>query len=261
MGTELSTEDTLTSQTEAMETESTVLGKLVYVELAVGVLITFYGIYAYLTSGSMAWVIVGGIALFFAMSHYMKTDEIQASKSKVESGRSGEQFVSKVFRENLPDDVYILNDIDVHDGSKTAQNDHILVHNSGIYLVETKTYGGRLEGHADDENWTQIKDNNGSSSRNRVTNPIKQNKYHREVFERFLENEQLNFQSIHIHCYVAMVVKQTDWDIKGDDSSVDYAWVVSDRIEEQLSDNHYSDDQIRELLIALDVSPPAELRG
>jgi hypothetical protein len=261
MGTELSTEDTLSSQTEAMETETTVLGKLVYVELAAGVLITFYGIYGYLTSGSMAWVIVGGIALFFAVSHYMKTDEIQAQKSKVESGRSGEEFVSKVFRENLPDDVYILNDVDVHDGSKTAQNDHILVHRSGIYLVETKTYGGKLEGHAEDEKWTQTKSNNGSTSRQSVTNPIQQNQYHREVFERFLENEGIDIDERDIHTYVAMVVKQADWSIKGDASSVDYAWVVSDRIEDNLSRERITEDQMRKLLIGLDVSPPAELRN
>lgn len=259
MGTELSTEDTLSSQTASMETESTVLGKLVYAELGIGALICAYGVYAYVTTESIAWLVVGGIALFFGISHYMKTDEIKEQKSKVESGKSGEEFVSKVFRENLPDDVYILNDIDVHDGSKTAQNDHILVHHSGIYMVETKTYGGRLEGTAEAETWTQIKENNGSTSKNKVTNPIQQNEYHREVFERFLENYDLPIDTDDIHCYVAMVVKQTDWDIDGDDSSVDYAWVISDRIEGRLSRENYSDEELRELLEALDVEPPEEL--
>lgn len=261
MGTELSTEDTLSSQTEAMEAESNILDKLVYVELAVGGALTAYGSYDYFFNQSMGWLIFGAIVLFLAVSHYMKTGEIEEDKSKFESGRSGEKFVSKLFRENLPDDCYILNDIDVHDGSKTAQNDHILVHNSGVYLVETKTYGGTLEGRAGDEKWTQIKDNNGRTSRNKVTNPIQQNEYHREVFERFLEKEDLDIDPNDIHCYVAMVVKQTDWDIEGDDSSVDYAWVVSRTIEDRLSKEQYSNDQLRELLIALDVSPPAELRS
>jgi len=260
MGTELSVEDTLSSKSKSLETEASILDQLVYVELGLGLCVSFYGLYEYLVSDRSGWFITGGILLFLSVAHYMKTGEIEKDREKFESGRSGEQFVSNLLREDLPDDCYILNDIDVHDGEKTAQNDHIVIHRAGIFLIETKTYGGRLEGSAEDEYWTQIKAYNGSEQRNQVTNPIQQNAFHREVFERFLQVEGLSIDSSDIHCYVAMVNRSNQWEIEGDDSSVDYAGDIPQKITSRLSDVPYSEQDLRNLLLALDISPPKKLR-
>lgn len=253
MAKELTQEDTLSSQADSIKKENTILKKLVYAELAAGAGLLGFGLYYYFSTDSLAWAVVGGILLFLAISHWMKTKENVEDASKIKSGRSGEDFVSKILREELPDDVYLLNDIDVHDGSKTAQNDHILVHTSGLYLIETKTYGGTLTGHVDDEKWTQLKENNGNKSKAHVTNPIQQNKYHQEVMERFLENYELAYDPEDVHCYVGMVVKQCDWKIEGDDSSVDYAWYLPRKIQKRLSDESYSTEDVKEFLEALGV--------
>ena len=251
MAKQLTQENTLSSRGDSIQKENTILGKLVYVELAGGVAILSYGLYRYSRTESMGWAILGGILLFLAISHWMKTRENVKDASRIKSGRSGENFVSKILREELPEDVFLLNDIEINDGARTAQNDHILLHKSGLYLIETKTYGGTLKGNADDEKWIQKKETRGNVSKTRVTNPIKQNEYHRAVMEKFLENYRLSFAPGDIHCYVAMVVKQCEWNIAGDDHTVDYAWFLPQKIKTKLSETTYSAEDLEEFLEAL----------
>jgi len=258
MAKQLTREHTLSSQTDSIKKENIILEKLVYIELAAGVGMVGFGLYQYYLTESPGWIIFGGILLFLSISHWMKTRKNVNDVSRMKSGRSGENFVSKILREELPDDVYLLNDIDVDDGTKTAQNDHILVHRSGLYLIETKTYGGRLTGSVDDENWIQQKDINGQTTRKHVKNPISQNQFHREVMERFLDNYNLPFDPDDIHCYVAMVVKACEWNIDGDDSSVDYAWNLPQAIKKKLSENRYSTGDVEGFLAALGINKQSE---
>lgn len=252
----LTDEDTLSSQSESLKKESTILDKLAYIELAVGIILSLGGLVYYFQTGSTGWLIFGGIVLFLALSHTLKKQENKANMGKIQSGRSGEQFVTKLLREDLPDSCYILNDVDVSDGSRSAQNDHIVLSPAGLFVIETKAYSGTLSGNADDENWTQVKDNNGSKSRHSLTNPIQQNEYHLEVIRKFLENNELAIQPEDVHSYVAMVNKYMDMEIEGDTSNVDFAWYLPKKIKKKLGYENYTPEQITEFLRSLEVPLP-----
>lgn len=252
-------EQTLGTKRDSLRRENRFLYWFARIETAVGVLTVGWGVYRYLEDGSYAWLVIGGVVLGLGLSHLLKQRENRSDIAKVDSGQSGEQFVTRLLREELPDSCFLLNDLDVHDGLNSAQNDHVILSPSGIFVVETKAYGGTLRGSADDETWTQRKETDGRESTNQLTNPIRQNRYHVEVLEQFIENHRLPFQPEHIHSFVAMVNKSCEWTIEGDDSMVDYAWRIPDRIRSHLGTSRYSGDQLRELMEALSVEPPEEL--
>ncbi len=255
----LTSEDTLSSQSKSLKKESTILDKLVYVEVAVGALLTLGGLIYYFQAESVGWLIFGGIVLFLALSHALKKKENEADLGKIQHGKSGEEFVTKLLREDLPDNCYILNDVDVSDGRRSAQNDHIVLSPAGLFVIETKAYSGTLSGHAEDDKWTQIKERNGSKSRTRLTNPIQQNKYHVEVIRQFLQNHELALEPDDVHSYVAMVNKYMNLDVEGNTSNVDMAWKLTDRLKKKVKKEKYSAREMAQFLRALEIEPPEEL--
>lgn len=253
MATLLKDEGTLRNQEESLKTENVVLRYAVYGELGVGALLTLYGLFTLLTSGSYAFIVFGGFVLFLGMAHAMKRSENEDAADKIAAGRSGEEFVSDLLEENLPDDFYLLNDVDVTSGGRTAQNDHLVVAPGGIFLVETKAYAGTLTGTAEAENWTQNKEN----ETNKVTNPVAQSAYHREVLEDFLEAQNLPFREEDLHEFVAMVNKECEWNIEGTGDTVDYAWTIHEDITETGQNKKYDEQARRNLVSRLGVEPPA----
>ncbi len=255
----LTSDNTLTEWEDSLDKESSILGNLIYVELGVGSLVTAGGGIYYLQSGQIGWLIFGIVLLFFAVSHYLKTKENKQDMKRIKGGRSGEEFVTKILREGLPDNCYILNDLDVHDGSTSAQNDHVVVTPAGLFVIETKAYGGTLSGSADDDKWKQIKDYKGNKSKKYVTNPIVQNEYHLKVLKGFIENNDLAFEEDDIYSYVAMVNKYMKMEIEGDTGVVDMAWYLPKKIKKRLKEEKYSPEEIAEFLQALEVEPPRSL--
>lgn len=75
----------------------------------------------------------------------------------------------------LPTDEYrVLNNIFLKTESGYSQIDHIVIAESGIFVIETKNYSGWIHGHESSEYWTQTIYNWKSKFRN----PIKQNWSH-----------------------------------------------------------------------------------
>lgn len=257
MGTVLKTEGTLKSQENRLKRETSLLRNVVYLEIAVGVLLVGYGFYAYFSTGTMLWLIAGGILLYFALAHYYRRRKNRDATDKISAGRSGENFVTKILREDLPADYYILNDLTIEAGSEAAQNDHVVVSSGGLFLVETKAYGGHLSGTAEADYWTQSKDNGET---NQVTNPIKQSRYHVRTLEKFLSRRSLAFDGRDLHWYVAIVNKDCTWDIAEDDGRVDYAWNLPGRIQRNSSSRTHDDSAIRDLLRELNVTVPEQLQ-
>ncbi len=256
MGQVLTSENTLSTQSESLRKESSILSQLLYVELGVGGILVAWGLIYYFWQNGVGWLIFGGFILFLAVSHLVKSKENIEDADKFESGKSGEEFVTKILRNDLPDDCLILNDLDVEGHSRPAQIDHLIVTRAGLFAIETKAYSGTLKGKAEDEKWTQVKEYKGNKEKNRLTNPIQQNKYHVEILEEFIEKQDLPFEDRHIHSYVAMVNKYMDMEITGDTSNVDFAWYLPKKIKPQLKHENYSPKQIKIFLRTLDISLP-----
>ena len=130
---------------------------------------------------------------------------------------------------------------------------------AGLFVIETKAYGGTLSGSADDDKWKQIKDYKGNKSKKYVTNPIVQNEYHLKVLKGFIENNDLAFEEDDIYSYVAMVNKYMKMEIEGDTGVVDMAWYLPKKIKKRLKEEKYSPEEIAEFLQALEVEPPRSL--
>ena len=95
--------------------------------------------------------------------------------SPEQKGRRGEKLVAERLRKGLPDEYLMLHDVylPLPDGT-TAQIDHIIVSQYGIFVVETKNYSGWIFGSEGDREWTQSFPNKKS----RFKNPIRQNYRH-----------------------------------------------------------------------------------
>lgn len=107
--------------------------------------------------------IVGGIAGFFC-----------SPKGK---GMVGEWYVRFLIGKNKPGERYAVHDLMVTDDEgRSSQLDHVLVLPSGIYVIETKNYSGRIYGSDKQLQWTQVLAY--GRVKNKLYNPVRQNATH-----------------------------------------------------------------------------------
>jgi hypothetical protein len=66
-------------------------------------------------------------------------------------GYEGEDKVSKILSSTLSDEYYLINDIMFSDGCGNI--DHVVLGPNGIFVIETKNYGGKIACHGDE--WTR----------------------------------------------------------------------------------------------------------
>ncbi|MCI6704323.1 MAG: nuclease-related domain-containing protein [Bulleidia sp.] len=79
-----------------------------------------------------------------------------------------------------------------HDGTK-SEIDAIMIHETGIYVFESKNYSGWIYGKEDQKQWVQVL--NYGKMKNYFYNPIWQNKSHIENLKGFLGNLNTKFYS------------------------------------------------------------------
>lgn len=81
------------------------------------------------------------------------------------------------------------------DGS-TTEIDVIMIHNSGIYVFESKNYSGWIFGNENQEEWTQTLVGGGSrSQKNHFFNPIMQNNLHIKHLSKLINDENIKYHS------------------------------------------------------------------
>jgi hypothetical protein len=66
----------------------------------------------------------------------------------------------------------------------TTEIDLLLLHPSGVYVVESKNYGGYIYGSATDRQWTAVLA--GGKRKERFVNPIRQNQGHLSALQKYL---------------------------------------------------------------------------
>lgn len=78
----------------------------------------------------------------------------------------------------------------------TSEVDVILLHESGIYVLEEKNYDGWIFGSENQQYWTEtFYDGHGGSKKYRFYNPIYQNNTHIKNLRRYLNDSSLPFYS------------------------------------------------------------------
>ena len=83
----------------------------------------------------------------------------------------------------------------VYSDNKTHQIDHAIVSKYGIFVIETKNYGGKLVGNIKDKEWTQYI----GKKINKMKNPINQNHGHILALKDVTKEKESNF--IPIVCF------------------------------------------------------------
>jgi hypothetical protein len=80
----------------------------------------------------------------------------------------------------------------VQSGKLDTQIDHVLVADTGIFVIETKHYGGWILGHPDDPQWTQTL----FGKKSRFQNPLRQNYGHVKVLQFLFDLSKEYFHTV-----------------------------------------------------------------
>jgi hypothetical protein len=174
-------ESTLKGVVGQLKKESSILGRLWKYELIAGAILAPAGTAVGVLYGNWWTAGVGALLLFLGLSHRLKGGENKSDIGRFEGGAEGEARVSEELKLRLPDSYIILNDVSVRSGTRSAQNDHIVLGPNGVFVIETKAYSGTLSGKAEDEYLEQVKEWRGKRTTTRIKNPLPQNEYHLEI--------------------------------------------------------------------------------
>lgn len=141
------------------------------------------------------------VSLFIKKRRYEKTEYFLQTKTPYftvwfNKGRLGE-FYTYRYLETLPGQKrYLFNLYMPKNGEDTTEIDVILLHESGIYVFESKNYSGWIFGTETQPYWTQTLSNGkGPAHKTRFFNPIMQNKVHLKWLQNFLADDTLPFYS------------------------------------------------------------------
>lgn len=102
-------------------------------------------------------------------------------------GMLGEWRVRLVLGKSQKGVRYVLNDVTLVIGERTAQIDHVLVCDKGVYVIETKNYSGRIYGSDESKYWTQTLAY--GKVKKRFYSPVKQNLVHAAMLGEILGSE------------------------------------------------------------------------
>lgn len=115
---------------------------------------------------------------------------------KTNAGKRGEYFISELINPLIGYKRVLYNCYIPKANGETTEVDVILIHETGIYVIESKNYKGWIFGSEEQKNWTQTL----SAGRNGVQkyhfyNPVIQNKVHIKWIKEYLKMQNLPIYS------------------------------------------------------------------
>ncbi len=143
-----------------------------------------------------------GITVYVVQKkQYEKTEYYQQTKNpyrsvRFDKGRLGEFYTYKYLKSLTGYKRYLFNLYIPKSNGETTELDVVLLHESGIYVFESKNYSGWIFGTESQQYWTQtLPIGRGRSQKNQFYNPILQNKGHLKWLQIFLADQTLPFYS------------------------------------------------------------------
>ncbi len=135
-------------------------------------------------------LILVGIYLY-KIAKFKKTDYYQSTnnsylKVKANKGLYGEYLTSMYLSKLDGHKRMVYNCYLQKKNGETTEVDIILIHSSGIYVFESKNYGGWIFGSEESQKWTQTFKN---GEKNSFFNPILQNRGHINNLNQFICND------------------------------------------------------------------------
>jgi len=108
-------------------------------------------------------------------------------------GQYGEYLTEYALgKDNLPGYRKMIHNVYVPYKGRTTEIDIVMVHERGIFILESKNYSGWVFGSAEQQKWTQSLQN---GEKHQFFNPIKQNATHCKAIGEFLGIDAANIFS------------------------------------------------------------------
>lgn len=148
---------------------------------------------------SIVVVILCAFPIWFDFMKYNKSTYKKETGNKyrqvrLNTGLNGEYLTSNMLDKIKGHHKTLLNCYLPNTRGQLTEIDLIFLHETGIYVLESKNYSGWIFGREEDKNWTQTFPNGKKQS---FYNPIKQNKTHLNALKKYLsEISEESFQSI-----------------------------------------------------------------
>ena len=147
-------------------------------------------------------IIIAFTIYFIKKKQYEKTEYYLQTKIpyggvRFDKGRLGEFYTYKYLKTLEGYKRFLFNVYLPKENGETTEIDVILLHETGIYVFESKNYSGWIFGTETQQYWTQtLPVGKGKSQKTKFFNPIIQNKVHLKWLQQFLGAEsQLPFYS------------------------------------------------------------------
>lgn len=138
----------------------------------------------------------------FSVFRYRQTSYYKITKNsffltRLNYGRNGEYLTYKKLQSYEKQGAKFLFNCYLPKDDKTTEIDILMLHSSGIYVIESKNYSGWIFGNEKHKTWTQVLPRGrGRSSKEHFLNPIMQNKMHIKWLKSFLADEKFPIFSI-----------------------------------------------------------------
>lgn len=101
-------------------------------------------------------------------------------------GKAGEKLVKRILSKLNPESYYVIHDVTVHtEYGDTTQIDHIVIAETGVFVIETKNYEGWIYGDEKAARWTQ----GIFRKKHSFQNPFRQNYKHTKAIEWVMEKQ------------------------------------------------------------------------
>lgn len=110
-----------------------------------------------------------------------------------EAGKAGEKYATSIFTKALYEDDHILTNLSFNYEDSKTELDNVIINKYGVFIIEVKTYIGKLYGSEDDYTWTKIKTTDaGNIYEKEVKNPIPEVRRQVYLLSKYLKQYNIN---------------------------------------------------------------------
>lgn len=113
---------------------------------------------------------------------------LAALKSPYVKSVVGEAIIRTIIGKSSPGQKYVINNLMLETApGKTSQIDHVVIKPTGVFVIETKNYSGRIYGNESQMQWTQVL--NYGKTKYHFYSPVKQNQTHIHAIRKLLNQD------------------------------------------------------------------------
>ena len=138
---------------------------------------------------SIALVIVVAVIIIALIVAVKKQDYFGGIFESPErrAGRIGEKAATDIIKSILLEDDFLITNAKITYGKQRTELDNIVINKYGVFIIEVKSYKGKLVGSENDYEWTKYHTTAaGNTYSKTVKNPIKQVKRQIHILAKYL---------------------------------------------------------------------------